>query len=80
MTGIVANEVEVLAQLGSAVANVGGQVGEVVVKYVASLLCGLINASKYKDDQWIEVRFVTFLILLKLCCMTCELRCPLQPS
>lgn len=55
VTGIVANEAEVLAQLGSAVANVGGQVGEVVVKYVASLLCGLINASKYKEDQWIEV-------------------------
>ena len=55
VTGIVANEAEVLAQLGSAVAKVDGQVGEVVVKYVASLLCGLINASKYKDDQWIEV-------------------------
>ena len=56
VTGIVANEPEVLAQLGSATAKVNGQVGEVVVKYVASLLCGLINASKYKDDQWIEVR------------------------
>lgn len=55
VTGIVANEPEVLAQLGSATAKVNGQVGEVVVKYVASLLCGLINASKYKDDQWVEV-------------------------
>lgn len=68
VTGIVANEAEVLAQLGSAVANVGGQVGEVVVKYVASLLCGLINASKYKEEQWIEVCFVTFLVLLAFCC------------
>lgn len=55
VTGIVANEAEVLAQLGSAIATADSQVGEVVVKYVASLLCGLINASQYKDDQWIEV-------------------------
>ena len=66
VTGIVANEAEVLAQLGSAVAKVDGQVGEVVVKYVASLLCGLINASKYKDDQWIEV-----------CPKYCGFACPL---
>lgn len=55
VTGIVANEAEVLAQLGSAIASADGQVGEVVVKYIVSLLCGLINASHYKDDQWIEV-------------------------
>lgn len=55
VTGIVANEAEVLAVLGSAVAKVDGQVGEVVVKYVASMMCGLINASQYKDEQWIEV-------------------------
>ncbi len=55
VTGIVADEAEVLAQLGSAVAKVDGQVGEVVVKYVASMMCGLINASQYKDEQWIEV-------------------------
>ena len=55
VTGIVANESEVLAVLGSAVAKADGQVGEVVVKYIASMMCGLINASQYKDDQWIEV-------------------------
>ena len=55
VTGIVANEAEVLAVLGSAVAKVDGQVGEVVVKYVASMMCGLINASQYTDEQWIEV-------------------------
>lgn len=54
VTGIVANEAEVLAVLGSAVAKVDGQVGEVVVKYVASMMCGLINASQYKDEQWME--------------------------
>jgi len=64
VTGIVANEAEVLAVLGSAVAKVDGQVGEVVVKYVASMMCGLINASQYKDEQWIEV---------SRCCMLCSL-------
>ena len=58
VTGIVANEAEVLAQLGSAIAKVNGQVGEVVVKYVASMMCGLINASQYKDEQWVEVRLL----------------------
>ena len=55
VTGIVANEAEVLAVLGSAIAKQNGTVGEVVVKYIASMMCGLINASQYKDDQWIEV-------------------------
>lgn len=64
VTGIVANEAEVLAVLGSAVAKVDGQVGEVVVKYVASMMCGLINASQYKDEQWIEV---------SRCCLRCSL-------
>ena len=56
VTGIVANEAEVLAQLGSAVANSNGQVAEVPTKYVASLICGLINASLYKEEQWFKVR------------------------
>ncbi len=64
VTGIVANEAEVLAVLGSAVAKVDGQVGEVVVKYVASMMCGLINASQYKDEQWTEV---------SRCCLRCSL-------
>ena len=55
VTGIVANEAEVLAVLGSAIAKQNCTVGEVVVKYIASMMCGLINASQYKDDQWIEV-------------------------
>ena len=55
VTGIVADEAEVLAQLGSAIAKVDGQVGEVVVKYVASMMCGLINASQYKEEQWFDV-------------------------
>lgn len=83
VTGIVANEAEVLAQLGSAVAKVNGQVGEVVVKYVASLLCGLINASKYKDDQWIEVccvhsaslLAVPFCVCSSCCCVVCCCLC-----
>ena len=83
VTGIVANEAEVLAQLGSAIAKVDGQVGEVVVKYVASLLCGLINASKYKDDQWIEVCCELWPLLavlfvyafIAVCCIVLCARC-----
>lgn len=55
VTGIVANEAEVLAQLGSAIANSNGQVAEIPTKYSASLICGLINASLYKEEQWFEV-------------------------
>lgn len=55
VTGIVANEAEVLAQLGSAIANSNGQVAEIPTKYAASLICGLINASQYKEEQWFEV-------------------------
>ncbi len=74
VTGIVANEAEVLAVLGSAVAKVDGQVGEVVVKYVASMMCGLINASQYKDEQWIEVSRCRVLSCLS-CCLQLLLCC-----
>lgn len=60
VTGIVANEAEVLAQLGSAVANAGAQVAEIPTKYAASMICGLINASQYKEAQWFEVSFCSF--------------------
>lgn len=55
VTGIVANEAEVLAQLGSAIANSNCQVAEIPTKYAASLICGLINASQYKEEQWFKV-------------------------